>query len=86
MRKAAALLVEKKPRGATQQPKPKTNSDLDVVKRCIKEVLAADELIALVKEVRDTDYLRELIAAATKVLDGAAATNRIDAPTGLRRM
>ena len=56
------------------------------MKRCIKEVLAADELIALVKEVRDTDYLRELIAAATKVLDGAAATNRIDAPTGLRRM
>ena len=44
------------------------------MKRCIKEVLAADELIALVKEVRDTDYLRELIAAATKVLDGAAAS------------
>jgi|SRR5262249_1832082 len=65
IKKAAALLVEKKPRGANPQRK---KGDLDIVKRWIGEVLAADELVAIVREVRDADYLKAMVAAATKAL------------------
>src|SRR5262249_21980150 len=89
IKKAAALLAEKKPRGATAKPKPKT--DENVGREWLK-VLAADELVAVLRELHGPDYLREVMAAAAKVLDAAGATNRIDAPSpstataGLRRM
>jgi hypothetical protein len=70
IKKAAALLVEKKPRGANPQRK---KGDLDIVKRWIREVLAADELVAIVREVRDADYLKAMVAAATKALTPPAS-------------
>jgi type IV secretory pathway VirB10-like protein len=42
-------------------------SDEDVAKDWLK-VLAADELVAVLKQVRDTEYLRELSEALSKVL------------------
>jgi hypothetical protein len=67
VRKAAALLVTRTRTNPTRST-ARNNSDLDVVKRCIKDVLAADELIAIVVEVRDADYLKAMAAALHKAL------------------
>ena len=85
VRKAAALLVTRTRTNPTTSTSGKNKSDLDAVKRCIKEVLAADELIAIVKEVRDTDYLRELVAAATKALPASSGSSS-EPGSGLRRL
>jgi len=84
VRKAAALLVTRTRTNPTRTNPTKSGSDLDVVKRCIKEVLAADELVAIVREVRDADYLRELVAAATKALTPPSPPSL--GPEGLRRI
>jgi hypothetical protein len=72
VRKAAALLVT---RTRTNPPNSSGNGDLDVVKRCIKEVLAADELVAIAKEVRDADYLKGMAAELKKVLEAEGPTS-----------
>lgn len=37
-----------------------------IAKQYVAEVWDADELVAVVLEVRDTDYLKKLVAAAAK--------------------
>jgi Protein of unknown function (DUF3102) len=54
------------PTAAAVEP-PDEKSDEDVGKEWLKE-LAADELVAVLKEFRDDEYLRELAAALSKVL------------------
>jgi hypothetical protein len=66
IRKAAALI--RKTGTRRQKPKSATKTDLDVVKQCIKEVLAADELATIALEVNGADYLKAIVMAATKAL------------------
>jgi len=73
IRKAAALIRKTGTRKA--KPKSATKTDLDVVKRWIGEVLAAHELVALALEVRDTDYVKAIVMAATKALTPPAPSS-----------
>src|SRR5262249_21552185 len=58
IKKAAALLVEKKPRGPH---KPKPTGDEGVAREWLK-ALAADELVAVLRELHDADYLKRVAA------------------------
>jgi len=63
-REAANAVAE----AAALAEKERKRGDLDAVKRCIKEVLAADELIAIAREVRDADYVKEIVTAGLRKL------------------
>jgi hypothetical protein len=78
VRKAAALLAEKKPRGAQKSASAKRTDE--TVGRGWLKVLAADELVAVLRQDRGIDYLKELMGALGKVLDPQPAS------TGLRRV
>src|SRR5262249_6440332 len=64
VRKAAALLVT---RTRTNPSKRSTKTDEDIGKAWLK-TLAADELVANVRQLHGIEYLREVIAAASKAL------------------
>jgi hypothetical protein len=70
IRSAAGLLGKQRPRG---NPKPKGQGDEAIAKQFLREVWAPDELVTVLKEVRDGEYLRELSAALAKVLRPAVA-------------
>jgi hypothetical protein len=80
VRKAASLLAEKKPRG--KPPQPKRHGDEEIAKGRLRG-LAPDELIAILRELHDMEWLREMVAAAMRVIDGAAATNIVPSSTGV---
>src|SRR5262249_40436195 len=82
IKKAAALLVEKKPRGATQQRK---RTDEDIATEWFK-ALERDDLLNWWRKLRGDDDLREYIGAATQALQPhASSTTSNAAASGVRR-
>jgi hypothetical protein len=66
IRKAAALLADKKPRG--KPPQQKSQREEDMARQYLREVWAPDELVTVLREVRGSEYLAELSAALIKAL------------------
>jgi hypothetical protein len=80
VRKAAALLVEKRPRGAASRGK---RSGEDAAKEWLK-VLAVDELVVVLREVFDAEYLGKLAKVLTP--GQQAPMQPLTSPAGLRRV
>jgi hypothetical protein len=77
VRRAAALLVTRK---RTNPPTDAAKRTDETVGREWLKVLAADELVAVLRQDRGIDYLKELMGALGKVLDPPPAS------TGPRRV
>jgi hypothetical protein len=86
IRKAAALLTTRsRTTKATTGSRKSGDDEREITKRCIKEVLAADELVAIALEVRDADYIKEIVIAGQAVLQKAPAQTAAATSGNLRR-
>jgi hypothetical protein len=74
LRKVAALLVEKKPRGATTKPKPTGNEAIG--KEWLK-TLAPDELVIWVREIHGVEFLKAMVVAVGKTIGTPTIERRV---------